>query len=80
MSGRFGRRYDMPRLTPEQATRQGAASTMAFELLGGRDAAVAFLNETDEALGGRPLDVAIASEEGLEAVERKLKERAGEAA
>lgn len=71
-SMRFRRRYTTVRLTPEQAGRQGQVATSAFKAFGGRDAAVAFLNGHDEALGGRPLDLAVASPEGLAAVEEYL--------
>ena len=39
---------------------------------------VAFLNTHDEALGGRPLDLAVASAEGLVAVEQAMAARAAE--
>lgn len=71
-SMRFRRRYTTVRLTPEQAGRQGQVATSAFKAFGGRDAAVAFLNGHDDALGGRPLDLAVASAEGLAAVEQAL--------
>ena len=38
----------------------------------GRDDAIAFLNADHDGLGGRPIDVAIASEEGIGRVERIL--------
>lgn len=48
--------------------RQTEATALAFRTLGTVDAARAFLNGVDEALGGRPLDVAGASAEGLSRV------------
>ncbi len=73
---RFRRAYTTVRLTPDQASRQGQVATSAFRHFGGRDAAMAFLNGHDDALGGRPLDLAIASVDGLEAVEAAMQARA----
>lgn len=67
------RRSDAPRLSAEQAERQGRISRLAFETLGGRDAAVAFLNEPHATLGARPLDLAVESADGLEAAEAALR-------
>lgn len=61
-----------PRLTPEEAVRQGAAARHAWSAFEDRDRVVAFLNRHDEALGGRPIDVAIASDAGLAAVEQAI--------
>lgn len=72
---RFRRRFDAVRLAPEAAERQGRAARFAWEVLGDREAAIAFLNTHDEALGGRPIDLAVASVAGLKAVERRLAER-----
>lgn len=69
---KFRRKYTTVRLTPDQATRQGQVATGAFRHFGERDAAMAFLNAHDEALGGRPLDLAIASAEGLALVEAAM--------
>ncbi|WP_294321044.1 hypothetical protein [uncultured Sphingomonas sp.] len=69
---KFRRKYTTVRLTPEQATRQGQVATSAFRHFGERDAAMAFLNAHDESLGGRPLDLAIASPEGLTLVEAAM--------
>ncbi len=67
-SNKFGNR---PRLSPEQAARQGRISQLAIAQLGAQNA-ILFLNGHDEKLGGRPLDFAIASVEGLEAAEQLL--------
>ncbi|MDJ0278950.1 DUF2384 domain-containing protein [Sphingomonas sp. 2R-10] len=72
---KFRRKYTTVRLTPEQASRQGQVATSAFRRFGERDAAMAFLNAHDDALGGRPLDLAIASAEGLATVEAAMAER-----
>lgn len=55
-------------LAPGDAKRQGDISQLAFLTMGGRDAAVEFLNSDNEALGGRPLALATASAEGFEQV------------
>ena len=55
-------------LAPADAKRQGDISQLAFLTMGGRDAAVDFLNSDNEALGGRPLALATASAEGFEQV------------
>lgn len=60
------------RMDPEQAHRQGAAASSAFRAFGERDRVLAFLNEVHVDLGERPIDVAIASEEGLAEVERLI--------
>ncbi len=76
-SMRFRRKFTTVRLTPEQADRQGRIATAAFRLFGERDAAMAFLNGHDDALGGRPLDLAIASADGMAAVEAAMAARTG---
>lgn len=70
----FRKRYTIARLEPEGVERQGRVARLAFEALG-RDAATSFLNGFDDALGGRPLDLAIASAEGLAAVEASIAAR-----
>ncbi len=75
MNKPFAKRFNGPRLTPEEAARQGQASTLAFRVLG-KDAAILFLNSHDDALNGRPIDLAVSSAEGLAAVEQALNERA----
>lgn len=57
---------------PKSAERQSKAALFAWKVLGGKDAATAFLNEHDDKLGGRPLDLAIASEAGLQAVMEEI--------
>lgn len=70
----FRKRFAAVRLEPASAERQGRVARLAFEALG-RDAATAFLNGFDDALGGRPLDLAVASAEGLRAVEQAIAAR-----
>ena len=72
---RFRRRFDTVRLSPDAAARQGKAATLAWQVLGDRDAVLAFLNTHDEALGGRPIDLAVESASGLEAVAKLLESR-----
>jgi uncharacterized protein (DUF2384 family) len=73
MRGQFrSRQNSLPRLTPEQAARQGRISRLAFETLGRPDAVIAFLNGHDPALDGRPIDLAVASAEGMLKVEAAL--------
>jgi hypothetical protein len=72
----FRKKFTTARLPADSAERQGKIATLAFLKLG-RDAATEFLNTFDEALGGRPLDLAVASPEGLRAVEEAIAARAG---
>jgi len=69
---RFYKRSTTPRLAPEQIERQGRISRLAFEALGQPAEAITFLNTHHAILGGRPIDLAIASAEGLLDVERAL--------
>jgi uncharacterized protein (DUF2384 family) len=55
----------------DQAVRQGDITSLAFLLLG-RERAIEFLNTDHEGLGGRPLDLATASDEGRASVEAEL--------
>jgi hypothetical protein len=72
MNKPFRNRLKSPRLAPDAAARQGRASRIAFETLRQPEAVIAFLNTHDEGLGGRPLDLAVASVEGLQKVEQAL--------
>lgn len=76
MNRPFRNKFDTPRLSPAEAERQGRASRLAFEALGGSAGAIAFLNGEHPDLGGRPLDIATRSPEGLVAVEAAITERA----
>ena len=69
---RFRKRFDSVRLSPDAAARQGKAATAAFLRLKDRDAMISFLNTHDDALGGRPIDLAVESDAGLKAVEDAL--------
>ena len=72
----FRKKFTAVRLPADSAARQGRVATFAFEKLG-REGATEFLNTFDEALGGRPLDLAVASADGLRAVEEAITARAG---
>lgn len=71
----FGRRSDQPKLSAAEAERQGRAVRIAIDLLGSA-AALDFLNSFDPALKGRPIDLAVASDGGLDAVRALLATRA----
>lgn len=66
------RRSNSPKLAVDAASRQGQVTKLALEKLGGKDAAIAYLNLESDRLGGRPLDLATASAEGLKKVEHDL--------
>ena len=68
----FRRAYRAERPSPEVMERQGRLTRSAWTALGDRDAVVAFLNTHDEAMGGRPIDLALASDEGLGRVEEAM--------
>ncbi|URW76106.1 hypothetical protein M9980_02420 [Sphingomonas donggukensis] len=70
------RRHTTERVAPEIASRQGRIAGLAWQKLGGRDAAMAFLNDHDATLGARPLDVAIASDAGYDTVAALIADRA----
>ena len=69
----FRRNRNITPLAPESAQRQGAISALAFQLLGGRDAALDFLNTENKPLGGRPIAVATQSAAGYACVEREIR-------
>lgn len=62
---RFVRSFAASGLDPALVTRQMTVTTRAFQALGSAELARAFLNAEDDALGGRPIDVAGGSAEGL---------------
>lgn len=70
---RFRKRFDTVRLAPDAAKRQGQAATAAWMKLG-KEGSILFLNTHDDSLGGRPIDLAVASAAGLAAVEKRLAE------
>lgn len=72
----FRKPYSSVRLTSESLERQSRITLLAWNWLGA-DAAIAFLNAYDAGLEGRPLDLAIASTAGFEAVEHAISARSG---
>jgi len=58
-----------PALSSDEGRRQGSAVRAAQAALGSVEAVRAFLNSHHERLDGRPIDLAVASEAGLVAVE-----------
>ena len=72
MSRPFRNKFDSPRLTPDEAARQGRATSLAFAAFGNAEATMAFLNGHDDALAGRPIDLAVASADGLARVEQAI--------
>lgn len=63
-------------LSPGALLRRGEITALAFDLLGGRDGAIAFLNNPHEVLACRPLDLAIASEQGFYRVKAAIEDLA----
>lgn len=62
-------------LDADETRRRGLAVRMASVAHATSAEAVAYLNGHDDGLGGRPLDVATASDAGLAAVEAALEGR-----
>jgi len=71
MSPRFRKAWTRPLLSPDEGRRQGRVVKSALAVLGGADARD-FLNAHHDGLRGRPLDLALASDAGLAAVEAAL--------
>lgn len=59
------------RLKPDAVERQSVITLMAWDRLG-PDAAIPFLNTYNATLQGRPLDLAVASAAGFEAVSDEI--------
>lgn len=68
----FRRKPFAERPSQEVMARQARLTGSAWKALGSREAVMAFLNTHHDRLGGRPLDLALASDEGLEQVERAM--------
>jgi uncharacterized protein (DUF2384 family) len=73
MSSTF-RKSKAPRLAPDEQVRQGQVVKLAHSGLPDMEAVRDFLNTHHDGLGGRPLDVATASDAGLRAVEAVIGE------
>lgn len=70
----FTRRPKASGLNADEAARQGHVARLAIDVLGPVDAKL-FLNSFDESLGGRPIELAVRSRDGLAAVESLLATR-----
>jgi uncharacterized protein (DUF2384 family) len=68
----FRKSRKAPALSREASVRQGKVVRLAQAALGSVEAVRAFLNTHHEALGGRPIDIAVASDAGLIAVEAAI--------
>ena len=77
MSGRFRKNHTLPRLTREEMVRQGRIVNVAQAALADIVSVRAFLNSHHDGLGGRPIDLAVASEAGLLAAEAAIARHAG---
>lgn len=53
--------------------------TLGWRVLGSREALMTFFNTHSDVLGGRPLDLAVDSDEGLADVEHALRREASDA-
>lgn len=71
-SSPFRRRTARVPMDADAAARQGRAAMLAFEKLGNGAAVREFLNTHDEALGGRPIDLAVEGADGLASVEAAI--------
>jgi uncharacterized protein (DUF2384 family) len=72
MNRSFSKRHNLVRLSAEEAARQGRAAKLAWERMSQPGSAVQFLNAHHQGLGGRPIDLAVQSAEGLRAVEEAI--------
>jgi hypothetical protein len=61
-----------PVLSRDEGARQGRAVRAAHEALGDIEAVRAFLNCHHQGLDGRPIDLAVASDDGLARVEAAI--------
>ena len=76
----FRRANPKTALTADQKRRQAAVTDAAWRAYKSRDAMIAFLNTDDAQLGGRPLDLAVDSDDGLDAILVRLRESVSAAA
>lgn len=70
----FRKREPIVRFTMDQARRQNELIRAAWDSLKSKDAVIAFLNTHNERLGGEPLGLAMASDDGLLSAARLLEE------
>jgi uncharacterized protein (DUF2384 family) len=69
-------RKAMPMLARDAGIRQGSAVRAAQTAFGTTEAVRAFLNTPHAGLGARPIDLAVASADGLAAVEAAIARQA----
>jgi hypothetical protein len=70
----FRRRSDLPKLSADQVRRQNDVLQSAWRHFKTPGPVIAFLNARNEQLQGKPLQIALSSDEGLLRVERLLGE------
>lgn len=70
--GGFRKARTGPVLSHEESARQGRVVRSAQAALGSVEAVRAFLNSHHPSLDGRPIDLAVASDAGLAAVEAAM--------
>ena len=68
----FRRSQPTVRFSPQQVNRQNDLIRCAWRNLATKDAVIAFLNTHSDELGGEPLSLAIASDQGLQDAEQML--------
>ena len=66
------KKSSLPRLTREEMIRQGRIVDVAQAALADLASVRAFLNTHHDGLGGRPIDVGVASDAGLAAAEAAI--------
>jgi hypothetical protein len=71
----FRKPYTKDLMPADAVARQGKITTIAWEKMREPGGAIAWLNAHDDALGGRPIDLATASVEGFAAVEAAIAAR-----
>ena len=72
MNYAFRKKWSGPVLSPDEGARQGRVVRAATAALNDTEAVRLFLNSHHAGLCGRPLDLAVASEAGLAAVEAAI--------
>ena len=72
MTPRFRKKSWVATLPPDAQARQGRVVRSASAAFASTEAVLAFLNTHHDGLRGRPLDLALASDEGLQAVEAAI--------
>lgn len=68
----FRKRDPIVRFTPDQSQRQNDLIRRAWQSLSSKEAVIAFLNTANDDIGGEPLALALASQDGLMSAQRLL--------